>query len=425
MKNETPSWLPLDNAAKIYPPAMTKRWNALFRVSATLKEPIDPDLLYAAQLRTLRRFPTFSMRLRKGIFWYYLDKIDGAPEIQQDFQNPCAKMNFSKNRGFAFRVRYYNCRIALEVFHVLTDGTGGMSFLKTLVAEYLSLKHHVTIPREGDLLDCSKDPLPEEMEDGYLRYAGSSPIPEAACTAYHLNGTPNRDFLSITTGIISAADIAGRAKALGITVTEFLTAVLVLAVTDWKKAKNSRFQKSRPVKITVPVNLRKMFPSRTVRNFANYANVGIDTRLGEYSFEEVAMIVHHQLKLETSPKRLAAKIASNVGIEKNAFMRLVPLFIKNPVMHIAYRLEGDRKSSSCLSNLGLIKLPGVMEEYIERFDFMLGSLLENPVACAMVGYGDKLYINFSRTILEPFLERAFFTRLVKMGIHVKVESNRQ
>ena len=133
--------------------------------------------------------------------------------------------------------------------------------------------------------------------------------------------------------------------------------------------------------------------------------------------------MHHQLKLETDPHRLAAKIAGNVNIEKSIFMRLVPRVIKNPIMHVAYRMKGDRKSTTCISNLGSVTLPDEMRPYVERFDFLLGSLAENPVASAAVSYNGMLIINFTRTIKESFLERAFFTRLVKMGVHVMVESN--
>ena len=422
-KRRTPSWLPLDNAAKIYPPAMTEGWNALFRVSVTLTEPVDRQILKRALLKTAARYPNFRMRLRSGMFWYYLEKLDGAPEIKDDVQNPCARMIFRENGGFAFRVRCYNRRIAVEIFHVITDGGGGLSFLKTLTAEYLTIKYGLDIPRSGDLLDCSEQATAEELEDGFLKHAGPKAVPEPPARAYHLNGTPERDFLHVTTGILDAEDIARRSKALGVTVTEYLSTVLLFAATDWKNAKGELLQRSRQVKLTIPVNLRRLFNCNTLRNFANYANVGLDTRLGEYSFEEAAQIVHHQLKLESDPHRLAAKVASNVNIEKSLFMRLVPLFIKKPVMSLAYRVEGDRKSTTCLSNLGLVKLPEVMEPYVERFDFMLGSLIENPVACAAVGYNGKLVVNFTRTIEESFLERAFFTRLVKMGVHVKVESN--
>lgn len=418
-----PRWLPLDNAAKIYPPAMTEGWNALFRVSVTLTEPVDRQILKRALLKTTARFPNFAMKLKRGFFWYYLEKLDGAPEIRDDVQNPCARMRFNDNGGFAFRVRVYGKRIAVEIFHVITDGGGGLSFLKTLTAEYLTLKYGIDIPRGGDLLDCTVNASKEELEDGFLKHAGPRAVSEPPCRAYHLNGTPDRDFLHVTTGILDSGEISSRAKALGVTVTEYLSTVLLFAAMDWKKARGEFLQRNRPVKLTVPVNLRKPFNCRTLRNFANYANVGLDTRLGEYGFEEAAVIVHHQLKLETDPHRLAAKVASNVNIEKSLFMRLVPLFIKNPVMSAAYRIEGDRKSTTCLSNLGLVKLPAEMTPYVERFEFMLGSLIENPVACAAVGYGGKLYVNFTRTIEESFLERAFFTRLVRMGVKVKVESN--
>lgn len=416
-------WLPLDNAAKIYPPAMTEGWNALFRVSVVLSEPVDRQVLKRALLKTTARFPNFAMKLRRGFFWYYLDKLSGAPEIRDDVQNPCARMRFDENGGFAFRVRCYNKRIAVEIFHAITDGGGGLSFLKTLTAEYLTIKYGVSIPREGDILDCTVPASEEELADGFLKHAGPHPISEPACRAYRLNGTPDRDFLHVTTGILDADDISARAKALGVTVTEYLSTVLLFAATDWKNAKGGFLQRKRPVKLTIPVNLRKLFGCSTLRNFANYANVGLDTRLGEYSFEEAVQIVHHQLKLETDPHRLAAKVAGNVAIEKNVLMRLVPRMIKNPIMSLAYRIEGDRKSTTCLSNLGLVKLPEAMEPYVERFDFMLGSLIENPVACAAVGYNGKLCVNFTRTIEESFLERAFFTRLVKMGVKVKVESN--
>ena len=35
-------WLRLDNAAKVYPAARRRDWTNVFRVSATLKEQVDP-----------------------------------------------------------------------------------------------------------------------------------------------------------------------------------------------------------------------------------------------------------------------------------------------------------------------------------------------------------------------------------------------
>lgn len=413
----------LDNAAKIYPPAQTSSWNALFRISVTFDEPVDRAVLSRALGRTMKRFPNFAMRLRRGLFWHYLDKQKGQPEIQDDFKNPCARMNFRENGGFSFRVRVFGCRVAVEIFHVITDGAGGLSFVKTLAAEYIEEKYGMKIPREGDLLDCRDKPSKEELDDAFPVFKGPKAVPEPAHNAYRLRGTRDRDFLRVTTGIIDSSEIVTRAKALGATVTEYLVTVLLFAAADVKRMERRPFGKNKPVVISVPVNLRRIFGSPTLRNFANYSNVGLDTRLGDYTFEEAVKIVHHQLRLGTDKHVLAGKIASNVGIERNMLLRLVPRIIKNPIMSLAYRREGDRKNTASISNLGLVTLPAEMEKHVTRMDFLLGSLVENPVNAAVIGCGGKLYINFTRVIEESYLERAFFMRLVKLGVHVLVESN--
>lgn len=38
MKEKTPNWLKLDNAATIYPSTLSRKYAAMFRVSMTLKE---------------------------------------------------------------------------------------------------------------------------------------------------------------------------------------------------------------------------------------------------------------------------------------------------------------------------------------------------------------------------------------------------
>ena len=46
-----------------------------------------------------------------------------------------------------------------------------------------------------------------------------------------------------------------------------------------------------PVKVLIPVNLRKIFNSGTLRNFVLYASPSIDPRLGEYTFEELCDMI--------------------------------------------------------------------------------------------------------------------------------------
>lgn len=417
-------WMKLDNAALIYPGTMNRNWNALFRLSATLSEPVDEDILEVAQKRTLRRLPWFAYQLKRGLFWFYLEHSEDLPKIEQDVGNPCVRMRLKNKQSFCMRVRYYQNRIAVEFFHVLTDGTGGLVFLQTLVAEYLRLKYGANIPRSEKVLDCSENPQPAEAEDSFAVHSGKITQSRKEVKAYHISGTDERTgFVHIITGSMNAGDLLAKAREKNVTVTEYLTAVLILSVDAIQRRYIPQERRYKPVKISVPINLRNIFPSKTLRNFANYVNPGIDPRLGEYTFDEVLNIVHHTMAMEVTRKLLNVKITTNVQTERNAVLRLTPLFIKNMAMKVAYSQVGDALSTTTLSNLGVTKLPEEMAKYVRRMDFILGPPADNRVNVASLTYNGRLRLNFTRTIVEPLLEREFFTRLVKLGIPVKVESN--
>lgn len=425
MAKQTKRWMKLDNAAKIYPASQSRKWMALFRLSAVLTEPVNPSVLQEALQRTLHRFPSFSQRLRSGVFWNYFEQLDGTPEIQKDVMNPCMRMRFRENGGFMFRVRYYGKRIAVEFFHVLTDGTGGFCFLKTLVAEYLTQRYGVVIPRSSDILDCTQNASAEELEDGYLKHARYVPRSRKEASAYCIPGKRVRDFMFITTGILDAKAVAEAARRYHATVTEFLVAALILSVDPIQRSQIFSEKKLKPVKICVPVNLRKYYGSNTMRNFASYINPGIEPRYGEYDFAETVRLVHGQMAVETNEKLLNAKFSTNVLSEQNLFLRIAPWFLKKQAMKLVFKFKGDRQSSTTISNLGAAALPPEMGKYVSRMDFMLGPLSRNRVACACLSYRGRLIINFTRTIRNSAVERNFFTMLVKMGLHVKVESNLQ
>lgn len=186
-------WMRLDNAAKIYPAAKRRNWNNFFRISATLAEPVDRAVLAAALDVTVRRFPSIAVRLRRGVFWYYLEEIPHTPPIQDEKSCPLAHAPFRQVRQCAFRVLVYKDRFAVEFFHALTDGTGALVFVKSLLAEYLSEKYGISVPAEKGVLGRLEEPSPEELEDSFARYAGDVTASRAEATAWHLTGTPETD----------------------------------------------------------------------------------------------------------------------------------------------------------------------------------------------------------------------------------------
>lgn len=420
-----PVRMPLDNAAKIYPPARGKRSSSMFRLSMELTEEIDKEVLALALKNALNRMPSFSQHLKRGFFWYYLKHHNDSPPIWPDIKNPCVYLNVDENKGFQFRVGYYRKRIAVDFFHVLTDGTGGMSFLKTLVAEYIAIKYKADIPRGNGILDCNDAPNEEEYEDSFFRHAKPMSISRLESPAYHIKGTLEEyGIINITTGIMPLDEIHAKAKEYGATINEFLTAVLILAIYEIQKTENHPIRKRQAVKVCIPINLRKHFYSRTLRNFTSYVNLGISPTQSNFTLEETIAIIRHGMELEANKKMLTAKFSTNVASEKNLFIKIAPLFLKNPIMKFIFLMIGDRYNSATLSNLGLINLPEEMAKHVERIGFMLGVSM-NPVACSCVSFNNKLCFSITRTIEEPLLEKQFFTAIMDLGIHVILESNQK
>lgn len=427
-KNLSPArslrWMRLDNAAKIYPAAKRRNWNNFFRLSATLTEPVDTEVLRRALDVTVRRFPSIAVRLRRGAFWYYLEEIPKAPAIQAEKSCPLAHAPFYEVRQCAFRVLVYHERIAVEFFHALTDGAGALVFLKSLLAEYLSQKYGLVIPAEKGVLGRLEEPSAEEVEDSFARYAGDVKLSRREATAYHLSGTPEPDgYKDIVTMMIPADKLRDCARGFGISVTELLCAAMMQAILDIQAKDVPRRAARKPVKVLLPVNLRTLFPSATLRNFASYITPEIDPRMGDCSFDELCQLVHHKMGMENNRRTMRAKFAANVASERSPVLRVMPLFIKNIAMKAVFDAVGECKSCLCLSNLGRVELPEVMTPYVTRMDFIIGVQARAPHNCGVITWNGTAYINCIRNIREPALELAFYRVLHRLGLPVKVESN--
>ena len=419
-------WMPLDNAAKIYPAARTQNWSNVFRVSATLKEEIDVTVMQTALDVTVRRFPSLATRLRRGVFWYYLQQLDHAPAIREEHSYPLARMSYEETRQCAFRVIVYKRRVAVEIFHSLTDGNGAMVLLKTLVAEYLLQKYGVHVPAEDGVLGRLEEPTEEELEDSFQKHAGPVQASRKATDAFKPMGTPEQDgFLHVTCFELPVREALAKAKAMGVSLTAFLCAVTMRALLNLQAEQVPEIRRRKHVKVLLPVNLRPMFGSKTLRNFVLYTTPEIDPRLGDYTFEELCQRVKHQMALEVNPKFMSSLIATNVSSERIWPVKVVPLFVKNFIMKAVFDAVGERKSCLSLSNLGAVKLPREMRSYVERMDFILGVQSSSPYNCGVLSVGDTLYVNFIRNIRQPALEAHFHRALQEVGLTAQVRSNTQ
>lgn len=423
-KIKVQDWIKLDNAATIYPSTMSKKHAAMFRMSVTLNEKIDRDILTKALNNVIIRFPAFRYKLKSGLFWCYFKHIKGVPEIQDDYINPMLRINFKKNKHFMFRIRCFEKRIAIEYFHALTDGTGGITFLLTLTAEYLRLKHNLKISYNDKILNPKDKPKKDEYSDAFKKYARKVGVYEKEYPAYHQKGhvVPSH-IINIVTGTINIKKLKDVAKSYNCTITEFIVSLMILSLEEIQELEIKKQKKRKPIKIFVPINLRNIYPTNTMRNFSSFANIGIDTMYGHYDLEEIIKIVKNSMSLMLTEKKLNAKITKNVNLSKNIFIRIIPMFIKKHFMSIIEQKMGDNYCSCSFSNIGYIDIPKNILNYIEDINFIIGKSRTKPTSCSCVSCGDNLYITFSRKIKEPYFERIFFTKLVNMEIPVEIESN--
>lgn len=409
-------WFRLDNTAKIFPSIVSKRLTTVFRISAELKNTVDLSLLQEAMEKTLVRYPYFKTVLKRGLFWSYLQESDTTPLVEHEREQPCRKMSKWFDRKFLFRVLVYQSRVSVEFSHILTDGTGALLFLTELLNNYYGQSSGVLLTEEIQRA---------EEEDSYLRYYKSDiPPPRAGGVgAFHLPGPIlNADSMRIITGLSPVDQLKKVAKDKGLTITELLLTAYLWTLQDFNKA-NRKKRYLKPIRLMVPVNLRKLYPSTSIRNFFLSVLPGIDLRLGDYSFEEIAKIVHNHMQLEINDKNINQQISKNVGTEQNFFIRLIPQFVKAPIERIIYNHYSNKKHSGVVTNLGVIKLPEKVSEQIIGFRFIPNPNPVTKINMGIVSFKDQVAISFGSLTQYRSIERVFFTTLRELGIPVTIETN--
>ncbi len=415
------NWFKLDNAALIYPAISSTNWNSVFRVSVITKQTVNPDKLQMALDDTLKRFPFFNVALREGVFWHYFQVLDKKLLIEKETTYPCQPFAFN-NRTQVFRVLYMDNKISFETFHSLTDGGGATRFFNTLIIRYFELCGADF--EDLSSFDCNTRDLPslEENEDSFKRVATKQkPRSRSEKVAYQVKGSLEpMQKLHTVTGILSVKSLKEIAHKFNATINEFLTTIYFEALLMDKKYSNK--QQKFPIKISVPVNMRKFFPSATLRNFSQFVNMELPTKMEDSDFETILGRVKEESK-NFNKEYLQGSINANVKSERNLFVRVMPLVVKNFALKLIYNRVGERQFTSTLTNLGQIKLPAKASEFIEHYFMVLGATKLNKINLTAISFGDECALTFSTRLQESSIMRNFFQKLTEFGIKTKVFSN--
>ena len=412
---QIPARMRIDNAANIYPASLSKHYASLYRMSVTLTEPVDLAVLRQALLTVSERIPTFRCELRAGAFWWHLRRMEKEPEVAP--AAPLNRRHFSDNGGFLYKVSAEGSRIVLAVFHALADGTGAETFLLTLAGEYLHLKYGLSISYSGLVLNPSEEPDAGEFEDSFKTvFSGRKGALEKNVPAYHIKGQrlPGSGLRDIRV-VMPMDKVKAVCRRMDCTVTDLLTGMMLDALQKLYRADGDE-KKTGVLKVSVPVNLRPMYGSRTVRNFSSYVNLGMDVRSGYLQLEQLVRLVKMQKEAMLRPENLEPKIAANVELEANFAVRCLPLLVKKPIIDAVNKHHGDIYFSQTLSNLGQVRVPEEMRPYVTEFDFILGCQRGNSGAVSCTGYDGKLFLHLSRNIYGAEFEQFFLDRAQSLGL---------
>lgn len=410
-------WTRLDNAAKIFPPTTNEKDTKVFRFVCELKDDVDKGVLEEALDKTMQLFPFYRNVLRRGVFWYYFESSELMPEIKEEYKLPCSMLHRQNRRNLLFEITYYKKRINLEVYHSLSDGTGALGFLKTMLHYYITEKYKEDFTGKVPTLDYDAT-LAQRMDDSFLKfYTGKKLQNKIKITkAYRITGRrPIDNRIKVLEGVMPVKEVIDLAHKYHTTLTIYLTALFIKAIREEMPARSSKY----PVILTVPVNLRTYFPSVTARNFFGTISIRYDFSKSKDQLENIIEEVKAGFERELTQERLREHMNQLSALEHNAFMRVVPLVIKDVVLKFANYLS-SRGITATLSNVGKITMEEELAPYIKMFNCFTSARRPQIAICS---FRDTLVVSFASPYTDTDVQKNFYRILALEGIHITVSTN--
>lgn len=412
-------WDKLDNTAHLFPVIAGESMTNVYRISVTLNELVIPDKLQEALDIVLPKFDGFNLRLRKGVFWYYFEENGGpTPRVKEENNFPCRFIRQNRNHNYMFRVSYYKYRINLEVFHVLTDGMGGINFLTELTYQYLRLVHPELSKEVGDALNV-KTSL--NREDSFVKnYRKSAQKGYKTKKAFLIKGERlNPGEFGVMHGYMQIPQLKEVCHKYGVSINEYLVGVYIWSV--YCECMH-QMPHEKTIRVAVPVNLRPYFNSNTTKNFFVMVSAEFQATEEHYTFEQIVHIVRDSLKSQINKEHLEELFSYNVSNEKVFMARLAPLSLKNIAMKMVYS-QSALANTTTITNIGNIGVDEAYKKYIGMFHAFLAMSKGQHLKGTICSYDSTLVFSFSYDLKDVSVQRCFFRKIAEDGINVEIESN--
>ncbi len=402
MKKKT---YPLDLSAIAYPMMRTRKTESLFRFEATLDKATDPLLLKESLEETLRNYPSFKSEIVAGFFAHKLRENDAPLLVKEDTLPPLSPLRKEETNGYPFRLAYQGAEIVFEVFHALTDGNIGALFFSDLLTRYIGKRENLPFdlpPRDltptDAFLDCGKKRPLRELS--LKRYNGKSVF---GLLKDKKNFTLRPRLLSEE---IDLEILKNKAKEQGATLTEYVAAAYLTAILS--EAKNP-LEKS--ISLFIPIDLRRFFPTKTLRNFVCFERIDLEKGRTDFSFSSVLASVCAQFREKITEERMREDLDDVVTGLTLPLVRYTPLFIKYPVFKLTHKLLNKVRQTAILSNVGSFPLSPQIATHVKSVRFFLNNNRNAPLNLAMLSYNGKCRVTLTCGLKETDIPEKFFSLL--------------
>ena len=410
------NWRRLDNSAKIFPIISSKKYSSVFRLSAVLKEKVEPEILKQAVNEVLKYYASFKVKLKKGMFWYYYEENNKELIIEEENNYPCKYIDPNTNNDYLFKITYFNNKINLDIFHSLTDGNSGVYLLREIVYTYIEKKY----PEIFDEKIREARKIKYDTEDDYIKnYNKKLHGNSSSRKAYILKG---KKLPLAATGVIheniNLKELKIVAKEKEVTVTQYLTATLIYAIYT---ANYIKYKGNRPIKICIPVDLKKYFRSETINNFFSY--ITVETNMKQVNeFENILKFVKGDFEKKLSKNEILKTMSANVRLGNNLIIKMIPLFLKSIIVRLSY-LEIRKYTTTTFSNIGRIGIIGEYKKHIEKLMILIVPEPVEKIKCSACSFDNELVFTFTSTLENTDVEKAFYKQIKKQGIEISLEGN--
>lgn len=371
----------LDGAGIIYPYVACNKWNSVYRIETGLKFPVNPDALDYAVEMLRRDYPYFFKTLAKTKTKYVLRECDSTLNTVYSNCTEICKPFDLKSGEPLIRFLYKGNKLILEMFHSITDGHGAMELMKALLSRY---KNAFT-ESDGDAQPCNENKiLLESKEDIFEKlYArGGKNVSRMISSAYQIKRSKPTELHYKAIGM-PCSKLLDAAHANDVSVAMFVCALQIKAIAMSQKDIHGT------IRISVPVDLRKIFSFSSCRNSSLYFLVSAKPEETE-NFTGLLTSVKKQFKGNITVENMQNLAYTNVSSAKLKAFKILPVFIKKAILKFGYTHLGENQFTATLTDIGVIKFDDEVSKMVENIYFVLGRQKTKPINIAVSTYDETV-----------------------------------